>query len=286
MVVPSFVFVRLLRGLRRLSSSYPVSPELRGWCWDREPLRCRAFFGLGIYDVASYCPSRRDVWLRRVAGVRGSDVPSLRLGSDVHEVISLVVNGLRRCCYLDDLWSCSDVVDAVLRRFEGREWFCVLKDVAYITYHTLMSEYVWSRYGVGHQPLLELISEVRIDGPPLGLSPNLRVDALASGGLVIDFKVGKYHENHELALAGYALALEANLEVPIDYGFLVYIQPNGNGELKISVKGIYIDSDLRRDFIDARDEVIDMLVSGKEPPKPPTCHSTCPYRSYCLGDRS
>ena len=125
---------------------------------------------------------------------------------------------------------------------------------------------------------------MRIDGSLIGLSPNLRVDALVSGNLIIDFKVGRKFENHELALAAYALALEANLEVPIDYGFIVYIAPNGRS--KVSVKAVYIDSDLRRDFIDARNEVIDMLLSEREPPKALTCPQTCPYRQYCLGGGS
>ena len=57
---------------------------------------------------------------------------------------------------------------------------------------------------------------MRIDGSLIGLSPNLRVDALVSGNLIIDFKVGRKFENHELALAAYTLALEANLEVRVD----------------------------------------------------------------------
>jgi len=284
-VVPSFVFGRLLRRLHLLSSSYPVSEELRGWCWDRPPIKPRAYLGLGVYDVASYCPTRRDAWLRRVCRVRPQEVASLRLGSDVHEVISSVVSTVRTYAALSNLWECDlSVVESVLKRYDSREWFSVLKDIAYITYYTLMSDYVWSTYGVGHQPFLGWLSEVRVDGSLIGLSPNLRVDALVSGNLIIDFKVGRKFENHELALAAYALALEANLEVPIDYGFIVYIAPNGRS--KVSVKAVYIDSDLRRDFIDARNEVIDMLLSEREPPKALTCPQTCPYRQYCLGGGS
>jgi len=281
-VVPSFVFGKLLRRLHSISSSYPISEELRGWCWDKPPVRPRASLGLSVYDVASYCPTRRDVWLRRVRRVRPQEVSALRLGSDVHEVISNVANAVRTYAVLGNLWECdSGVISGILERFKSRGWFNVLRDIAYITYFTLMSDYVWSAHGQGAQPFLGWLSEVRVDGSPIGLSPNLRVDALVSGNLVIDFKVGRRFENHDLALAAYALALEANLEVPIDYGFIVYITPNGLS--KVSVRAVYIDSDLRRDFIDSRDEAIDMLLSEREPPKALSCPQTCPYRQYCAG---
>jgi len=281
-VVPSFVFRRWLRRLHSKSSSYPVSEELRGWCWSSPPVRPRAYLGLSVSDVASYCSTRRDVWLRRVRRVRPQEVGALRLGSDVHEVISRVAGAVRTYAVLGNFWECNPgIVDGILEDFRGREWFDVLREVGYITYYTLMSDYVWSVHGQGLQPFLGWLSEVRVDGSPIGLSPNLRVDAIVSGNLVIDFKVGRRYESHDLALTAYAMALEANLEVPVDYGFIVYITPNGTS--KVSVKGLYIDSDLRRDLIDSRDEVIDMLLSEREPPKALSCPQTCPYRQYCGG---
>lgn len=281
-VVPSYVLGRLLRRLHLRASTYPVPEELRGWSWDRPPVRPRAYLGLGVYEVASYCPTKRDVWLRRVAEEVPKGNDSLKLGSDTHSVIASIASAIRSRAVLGDLLNCgTGVVEEVLKGFKDREWYPVLREVAYIAYHTMMSDYVWASYGEGYQPFLGWLSEVRVDGTPLGLSPNLRVDAVVSGNLVLDFKVGKRAYNHEVGLAGYAMAVEANLEVPIDYGFIVYISPNGHA--RVSVRGVHLGPDLRRDFIDSRDEVIDMVLSEREPPKALNCPQACPFRHVCGG---
>ncbi|RLE99046.1 MAG: type I-A CRISPR-associated protein Cas4/Csa1, partial [Thermoprotei archaeon] len=125
-----------------------------------------------------------------------------------------------------------------------------------------------------------LFAEYRVDGSPLGLSRNLRVDGLAEGGVVLEIKYGRPLEFHKVALAGYALALEADLEVPFDYGILVYVK-NYNGHASFEWDPIYVSPELRKAFIDARDEVIDMLISGREPPKALNCPSSCPFRGVC-----
>jgi CRISPR-associated protein Csa1 len=282
MVAPSFVFIRWLRRLRGYSVSDPVDDDLRGWSWGSPPVRPRAYLGLSVSDVASYCPTRRDVWLRRVARVRGGEVSALSFGSAVHSVIHDIIKHTRRCFLVseDDVWSCaSSVVNNVLENYSDSNWFPVLKDIALTTYSMLVADYVWSLKGDGFQPFLGWLSEVRIDGSPIGLSRGIRADAIVAGNLVVDFKLGRRNEIHQLALTAYAMALEANLELPIDYGFIIYIHPNGG--VKVSVDGIYISPDLRRDFIDARDEVIDILLSEREPPKAVSCHATCPYREVC-----
>jgi len=284
-VAPSFVFGKLLRRMHSLRQAYPIPDELRGWSWDKPPVKPRAYLSLGIYEVASYCPTRRDVWLKRFCGATPTEIPAMKLGLDVHEVISSVISSVRRYVVLNDIEVIDpSIVDEVLRKYEEREWFKMLRHLAMITYHVLVSDYLWFKHGNGGQPFLGWLSEVRVDGSPIGLSSNLRVDAIVSGNLIIDFKVGRRYENHELALAGYALAIEANTEVPIDYGFLIYIIPNGN--IRIDVKPVYVGPDIRRDFIDARDEVIDMILSEKEPPKSPTCPYTCPFKHACTGGKA
>jgi CRISPR-associated protein Csa1 len=55
----------------------------------------------------------------------------------------------------------------------------------------------------------------------------------------------------ELALAGYALAIEAWTGHPVDYGVAIYI--NLNGESMLGWRVARIDDSLRRAFLDARD---------------------------------
>ena len=65
------VMFRSIRRLYELARADPVDPELRGWSWDRLPLKPRAYLNLGVSEIASkYCETRRDIWLRRKTGAR------------------------------------------------------------------------------------------------------------------------------------------------------------------------------------------------------------------------
>jgi len=284
LVVRSEVLLRWLRVLRSYAESYPVEPGLRGWSWQFPPVRPRAFLGLSVYDVASYCPSRRDVWLRRVAGVRAQPSQAMRFGLEVHEVISSVVRVVRS--YLRAPRDLPRVFKAVEKLVVSRtaglaspELVRLVEEVAWLTYHTVVSEWFWSQCSSFLAPAMLSLSEVRVDGTPVGLSSNLRVDAIPVSNVVVDFKVGRRSDNHELSVTAYAMALEASLEVPVDYGLLVYI--GWNGGVQVDVKGVYVGPDLRRTFIDSRDEVIDMVLSSREPPKAVECPNTCPYLEVC-----
>jgi len=283
-VVRSEVMLRWLRVLRSYAEGCPVEPELRGWSWQYPPVRPRAFLGLSVYDVAPYCPTRRDVWLRRVSGVRVQPSQAMRLGLEVHEVISSVVGAVRR--YLHSPGDAPRVYRVVERLVSSRASTCGSRDcaglvegVGWLTYHTLVSEWLWSYSSSYLAPAMLSLSEVRVDGTPLGLSSGLRVDAIPLSNVVVDVKVGRRSENHEIAVAAYAMALEASLEVPVDYGLLVYI--GWNGAVSVDVRGVYVGPDLRRAFIDSRDETIDMLLASREPPKATDCPSSCPYLEVC-----
>lgn len=283
MVVKSDVVFRWVRLLRSKFEGYVVDEEFRGWSWLKPPVRPRAHLGLSVYDVASYCPTRRDVWLRRVVGVRSQPTPQMRCGLEIHGVISNVISIVRRSTLSGNsrestFKKVEKYVESVARNSANAT---LVREVGWLTYHTLMSEYMWYEYGGSAQPALLWLNEVRVDGTPIGLSSGLRIDALPMANVVVDFKIGKRYENHDLMLTAYALALEANLEIPVDYGILVYI--NWLDNLSIDVKGLYIGPDTRREFIDARDEIIDMILTGREPPRARECAASCPYTGTCGG---
>lgn len=283
MVVKSDVVFRWVRLLRSKFGGFTVDDELRGWSWVRPPLMPRTHLGLSVYDVASYCPTWRDVWLRRVVGVKVQPSAQMRCGLEIHNLINSIVSVVRReVLKTGDPWivltSVGKLIDSAARASASANF---VRRVGWLTYHTLMAEYMWYEYGRLAQPALLWLSEVRVDGTPLGLSNNLRIDALPVANIVVDFKVGRKYENHELMVTAYALALEANLEVPVDYGLLIYL--NYGDELNIDVRGIYVGPDLRREFIERRDEVIDMMLTGREPLKARECTPTCPYLAMCGG---
>jgi CRISPR-associated protein Csa1 len=44
---------------------------------------------------------------------------------------------------------------------------------------------------------------------------------------------------------------------------------------------VYVSTALRREFVEERDAVIDLLLSGREPPRAASCPESCPFRGVC-----
>ena len=282
------ISISLSRALRRLHSERerdPVPLELRGWSWDRPPVQPPAYLGLGVSDVAyRYCPTLRDVWLRR-RGVRGEARGPVAVGRAVHEVFHSVAVDLRR--ELARGVRVEDVYERLYHRASGRVggfgWWAVR------LYRLLAL--AWAGEAAGRSLLnggwgfgwLPMLTEYLVDGSPLGLSSQLRVDAVGEAGVVVEVKYGLGpSRRHAAALAGYALALEAEAEAPVDYGVLVYVNGVPRGEPRLRVEPVYIGPRLREEFLRLRDEAIDTLLQG-EPPRATGCSEACPFYTACWG---
>lgn len=270
---------RSLRRLHALRELGPVPGELRGWSWERRPVRPRWYLGLGVSEVAyRYCPTARDVWLRR-RGVRGRRVDAIEAGRLVHEVFHEASSGLRRL--LSQGLPPEEAAARLLGwGWRGRGW----PRWAVRLYRRLVAALAGEAAGramLGGYGWLPWLTEYSVDGSPLGLSSQLRVDALGEAGVVVEVKLGRNGgRDHEVALAGYALALEAETEAPVDYGVIVYVY-DVEREPRIRVKPVYIDGELRTEFLARRDEVAEMLASGREPPRAQACRDTCPFLEVC-----
>lgn len=290
MPVPNYVIARALRKLHTRRFYDQIDEDLRGWNWDKPPIKPKAYLGLVMSDVVSYCPSKRDVWLRRVRGLTPEPTLAMKFGSLVHDVIHKVsqiarkylVNNTKPWKYYVNIL---EEVTTSLNNINGEipeEFFEWIKDFTEYLIIQVLSEASWNYVGGSVGSWLPWINEVHVDGSFIGLSKNLRVDAVMEGGLIIDFKTGKPHEIHKIALTGYAMALESNTELPIDYGVLIYINNVGKSP-RITFEPIYISSDLRKDFLDHRDDTIDMIISEREPRPSPPCPDTCPFKNVCVG---
>jgi CRISPR-associated protein Csa1 len=268
----SWFIRRQLRRLHEIRELDPVPGELRGWSWDKPPVKPRAYLGLGVSEIAysSQC-GFRDLWLRRRKGVRAEASEHMRVGYIVHEIFHRAARDLRSIVFSNgDRW-------AMVRRLYDRAWLRV-RDLtsdrwAVELYRKLVS--VWLGESMAAELLnggeglgwIPWLSEYRVDGSAIGLSRHLRVDGLSEMGLVVEIKYGKSMRWHRVALAGYALAMESYMEVPVDYGILVHVNNVTEGTPTLWVEPIYISPDLRRSFLEARDEAIDVLLSPVEPPQ-------------------
>lgn len=71
----------VLRRLAPQARERGVAEELRGWNWDKPPLSPIFDTRLGVYEVAGhYCPTGRDIYLRRVMKVRVPPSPAMAQG--------------------------------------------------------------------------------------------------------------------------------------------------------------------------------------------------------------
>jgi len=273
----------VLRSVRRLYSWArvdPVEEDLRGWSWDRPPVKPRAYLGLGVSEVAGkYCPARRDVWLRRKMGLTPEATEPLLLGRALHEAVAQAIRCVSRG--LVKGWDTWDILGYCLNKFKPTEAGLDLQ-VAARAYRsaltTILGEIEFEKLSNGGSSF-PLVSEMKVDGTPVGLSAQLSIDVYAEN-IVIDFKTGSPRDFHKLSIAGYALALESEYEVPVDYGLLVYVN-QVNGDLRVQYKPVYVSNDLRRWFLEERDDIIDMLLSEREPPADKNCPQTCPFYKVC-----
>lgn len=281
--------VRGLRKLHHIRSRDPVPEELRGWSYHTPPMKPRAYLGLGVGEIAyRYCETRRDLYLRRVVGARGdSSKPPLASGASIHRIFSEASRAVRALALLGR--DGPEIYEELSKKAGEIAMRSCTEDSRgqcekLYRYLALMwsAEVSKARISFGSQDaagLIPWISELRVDGTLVGLSDRLSIDALAEPSIVIEIKTGQRRSFHRLALAGYALAIESSLEIPVDYGALIYI--NINGEIDISIETHYISPDLRKEFIDARDEAIDMILSGRDPGIARNCPETCPFLEIC-----
>lgn len=305
--------LELDRSLRQLRQMYGgVSDELRGWNWSNDLLSppLEGVY-LGVSEIANrYCPTYRDLYLRRVLGEAAPYTYKTVRGWIYHAISSRAVREVKSTLYrvgpctgtrlqlllserkkeiLNSIFSEYGVErhlgehDALKLRRDAGALYDYLALQAAARLDRVLSE-------TSRIPELESIiakvvpmdAERLVDGRLLGLSRELRVDLFTERRIVVDIKTGDARPFHKYALAGYALAIEADLEIPIDYGVVSYLSVE-EGIVKVRNSIHFIGDELRREFIELRDEAFNVIHRGADPGKPPTCPDYCIYYQICNG---
>lgn len=288
------------RGLLPDARREPVADELRGWSWDHPPLKPIYDRPLGVFEIAGkYCPTGRDVYLRRVENVQAAPNVGMREGRRLHQVVADVLTEAKRLIYIhgpasvpflealsgvtgvyqdDDAppTAGQDLLSAKARALRAFEVRRIVERVEAI---------------LAHQPYIQADAlatlalsvsvEVKLDGRFLGLSEHLAADAITFPDVaVLDLKFGPKEPFHRLTTAGYALVLESLFERPIDVGCVVYARLV-NGRVVIERDFHVIGDELRQMFVEERDEKARMVAEELDPGLPTTCPQTCPYLRTC-----
>ena len=306
-----FEMLEIDRILRQLRSMYgSVSEELRGWNWSNDILSppldgiC-----LGVSEIANrYCSTYKDIYLRRVLSVPAPYSYKTVRGWIYHAICKGVVERAKSRLYGHGLMSGSklysmllaDMHDLVSKVFDEHgvsrhvneqdlrklKWeaeslysFLALQAAAKLDRTLSKMQKLDLESAISR--IIPVDVERTVNGQLLGLSGDLRVDMLADKRIVVEIKTGDLRDFHKYSVVGYALAVEADLEIPIDYGIVSYIHVDENGYVKIRNKIYFIGDELRREFIEIRDEAFNVIMGGVDPGKPPQCPEYCIYYGVC-----
>lgn len=291
---------KLLRSYLPKSREQGVAEELRGWNWHQPPLEPIYDICLPIYQVAGkYCSSGRDLYLDRVEHKKSIPNTAMKKGSLFHELVVKMLVTTKKLIYLHNINAevIMKELELILPDFLGRteeialQAFDIQEQVKQIFryLHSLIAsrlqEILTRQPYIGEDSLaaqvVPYVLEQKLDGTFLGLSPNLSADAFVfSEPMIMDLKFGSRETFHRLATTGYALAMEAIFEYPINVGCIVYGEFKNN-RLNIHKDFHIINDELRQWFIEERDEKMRMVYDEVDPGKSDNCYTTCPYYSHC-----
>ncbi|MCL6451021.1 MAG: type I-A CRISPR-associated protein Cas4/Csa1 [Acetobacteraceae bacterium] len=296
---------KVLRGLLPHSREAGVAEELRGWNWFQPPLEAPLPVRLALYEVAGrYCPTGRDLYMRRVLGIKVRPNKAMIMGSYLHQTMVDVLVQAKRLIYLKGVQNFRQVLQE-LSQFvpsepEVRDLQLSPEDLQELKHKAgLVAAFEQARLCSRIQEVLAkqphvaedslaalavpVVVEQKLDGSFLGLSPNLSADALVfSEPMIMDLKTGERRDFHRLSLAGYALVMEAMYEYPVNLGCTVYVQFRGD-RLLVEKEFHILNDELRQWFVEERDEKMRMIHQELDPGRPERCPETCPLAKACRG---
>lgn len=123
-----------------------------------------------------------------------------------------------------------------------------------------------------------------MDGSLIGLARELSVDIYTPFNAVADLKSGEIRQFHPYTAAGYALFIEADEEIPIDYGLIVYLRmEEGRKVQRVRIRAFTVSDELRREFLEIRDDAMGIVKQGRDPGYPSRYPDYCPYYPVCQG---
>jgi len=294
----------LLRRILPQARQKDIAPELRGWNWDKPPLSpIYDTVKLGVADIANnYCPSNRDLYLRRVMGIKTPANRPMLEGGLLHDMMCRMIIAVKRTIYLygvgclkqlekldrNDFFSVLDRANGVLSLEDMDVIKAKMETLWEYEYHSIynrMQNVLAVQPRIGPDALvglaLPVTVEQRLNGSFLGLSAHLSVDAFVfSEPMVVDIKFGRKERFHNLSVTGYALVIESLYEYPINAGCIVY--PSFAGDrLTIERDFCFIDDELRQWFIEERDERMRMVHEEIDPGLAQQCPEICSLWQEC-----
>lgn len=291
----------VLRKLLPESRKGEVHTELRGWSWAEPPLAPAYDLPLGVAEIAGrYCGTGRDLYMKRVVGVKAVPNAAMVEGGLLHRAIADQLLKAMRIVYTSSIERMLQSLESLRlpnleavesasltdeKRSELRGKVMALAEFEYHRIVTRVADVLSRQPRVGHGGLaalaLPVTVELPLDGRFLGLSSHLSADAVSLfEPLIVDLKFGEKRDFHRLATTGYAMVMESLYECPINLGCVTYVKIEG-GRVSLDRDFHLIDDELRQWFVESRDENMRLLSEEIDPGKPTECYESCPYWAKC-----
>ncbi|PSN82483.1 type I-A CRISPR-associated protein Cas4/Csa1 [Candidatus Marsarchaeota G1 archaeon OSP_D] len=291
------------------TKSVQVSDEMRGWRWHDYPLQPAYSAQLGVSDITNgLCDSFRYVYLKYVERIRQKDNEELQKGSLLHEMHSKANEAAKRNI-LKIHWERGKLTPESFHESFVQDKQKVVEQAK--SKYTLIPQEeleravntLWTRAAINYgaalnsalsvskhlespDPLIALvapvITEYPIDGTKVGLTQAIRADGFIPPGIIVEIKTHPPLEANKYALAGYALAYEAQHNSPVNYGVFVHVEYDWKtGSFTVHPKITPITDEMRQGFIEMRDQAQKIVAQKIDPRLPPKCNSRCPYLKHC-----
>ncbi|MCK8816758.1 type I-A CRISPR-associated protein Cas4/Csa1 [Natroniella sulfidigena] len=294
---------KLVRGLLPKFRKNQVVEELRGWNWNQPPLEPIYQKSLALYEIAGkYCPTGRDLYLRKVEGVKTKWNQAMIRGIIFHNTLTNLLVTAKKLIYLHGVEGLARIMADLKEPDFGalESWQKRIDDDFYLQLKEkveLIWEFEYNRLVFRLQDLLAkqpyigvdslasltipITVEQKLDGSFLGLSQYLSADAFNfSEPMILDLKFGQPRDFHKLTITGYALVMEAIYSFPVSIGAIIYPEFK-QGRLAIKKEFQVIDDELRQWFIEERDEKMRMVNEEIDPGVADSCYQSCPYYQEC-----
>jgi len=298
--------------LRNELQNLDISEELRGWSWQSPPIEPPArdiFFGVG--DLAArYCKTLRDIYLKRIENIKPP--PNLKMfeGIVYHGVAADAVTKVKSLLFekgiigginiIGDLMpgvgnTCERIIwealntlgkleekDVETVRRKANSFYKYLLVQAASKVDLILSKFPHIDVDSLVNQAVPPIVERKIDGSLIGLSKELSADVYTPAYAVADLKTGEIRDFHPYAPTGYALAIEADEETAVNFGMIIYVKLSPHRPVPtIQTKTFLIGDELRREFLEIRDEAFEIVGNARDPGKPGVCPDFCPYYAVC-----
>ncbi len=298
--MPFYSYQDVLRLMKTIQESpCEVSEELRGWNWRSPPLLPTSSLKISASDLGFGCSTGRIAYLRYRVKHRESPNEILRFGSFLHRVISAATYKAKAILY------------GSLPKSGAEFYSKMMSELPHMMTNRLSEEYiqilhiVWERAALTYSASLDSvreqsrylgldgivskvvpwICEFPVDGRPIGLNRNIRIDALVPPSLLIEFKTRRPSRDIEISMTGYVLAFECQYMVPVNHVVILYIDfSKDKGSFKVYENILKVGDSLRLEFIEKRDLYFMRAEDGIDPGLPSHCDPSCPYIRMCRPD--